>query len=96
MSVNVLDGTGTLKRILRDIATLRRAAGRDNTPPGAVLFGAWAYPPSGYVLANGATHLVDDLPRLFAVVEHRYGGTGQSFAVPSVAAPSGLIAVVKT
>jgi hypothetical protein len=96
VSVTPQDGGAWINMVGRKLNALERAMGRDRTPAGTVIFGAWAYPPSGYVLADGGTHLIEDLPRLFAAIEHRFGGSGASFQVPSVAAPSGLVAVVKT
>lgn len=38
--------------------------------------------PAGYLLCDGATYSVTDFPILFSVLGYKFGGTGESFAVP--------------
>lgn len=45
---------------------------------------AGAAVPSGWALCNGQTLSTSDYPQLFALIGHRYGGDGATFALPDM------------
>lgn len=66
-------------------------------PAGTILTMAHVAAPQGFLLTDGATYSQASYPDLYAVIGTRFGAGGPgTFNVPNVAAPVGLISVIKT
>lgn len=53
-------------------------------------------PPHGFLQANGQLLTVDQYPELFVILQYRFGGSGNTFALPTrMTATSGVMVVIR-
>jgi len=53
-------------------------------PVGSIFYSAGTTPPTGYLVANGASYATASFPDLFEVIGYTYGGSGANFRVPDL------------
>jgi len=90
-----ITGENVLRQMTKRIGAQERRVTR-TTIIGEVRFLAHATAPNGWVPADGRTLERDVYPQLFDVLGDRFGAPSAStFKIPTVAAPAGLISVIK-
>jgi microcystin-dependent protein len=67
----------------------------DITPVGALVLRASPIVPFGYFLCNGGSYSKLTYPDLFAVIGYTFGGSGNNFSVPNIAAVNGVYSYIK-
>jgi hypothetical protein len=90
-----ITGENVLREMRKEIDRQGKRSVR-TTIVGEVRFLAHAAAPNGWLIADGRALQRDVFPALFAVLGTRFGApSAAAFNIPTVAAPSGLIAVIK-